>query len=224
MRNYPLPTNAELPPLPDQMPQENNAVSDGASGLGAVLDPGAGLSPRDPAVGALNPALIPPIRSLRCGCWLLNYTPVGSGLVSFDGTLRVECHDEGRTASGDLYQRRIRLFGFPPRPILGPAPNPAAGIPIFARGQYRYYVRVTELLERFTFGNSFLLRYELYRFTPPGSWANEGAFSATMTWIPAPAGYPAGNHYLEGDVRNALRHRLGANLRRGQLGGGRRPR
>lgn len=206
MRHYPLPSMAELPPLPDQIPQENDTGSDGASGLasgvGGVLNPGALLNPVNPAT-VLNPGLIPPLRSIRCGCWLLNYTPVGSGLVTFDGTLRVECHDAGRTASGDLYQRRLRLLPWPPQLVLGPPPNPAAGIPIFARAQYRDYIRVTQLLEGVTFGNGFLLRFELCRFTPPGTWAAAVPYSAQMTWIPAPAGFPAGNHYLEGDVRNA---------------------
>lgn len=203
MRHYPLPSTAELPPLPDQIPQENDTVSDGASGAGSVLNPGALLNPVNPAT-VLNPGLISsPLRSIRCGCWLLNYTPVGSGLVTYDGTLRVECHDQGRTASGDLYQRRLRLLPWPPQLVLGPAPNPAAGIPIFARAQYRDYIRVTQLLEGVTFGNGFLLRFELCRFTPPGTWAAGVPYSAQMTWIPAPAGFPAGNHYLEGDVRNA---------------------
>ena len=36
-----------------------------------------------------------------------------------------------------------------------------------------------------------------------GTWSNEGAFTAQMSWVAAPAGYPSSGDYLEGDVRNA---------------------
>src|SRR4051812_6202089 len=155
----------------------------------------------------LGPVTLPQpirIRSVRCGCWLLNYKPIGTSPVSFDGTLRVECHSAGRTASGDLYQRPIILLPNPPgppRPVLLPGPNPADGIPILSRSRYRYYLRVTQILERFTLGISFQLDFEMWRFTAPNSWTNEGAFTAQMVWIGAPSGYPSASDYLEGDVK-----------------------
>jgi hypothetical protein len=158
------------------------------------------------------PFPVPPIhlRSVRCGCYLINYSPNGSPLVRYDGTLRVECHSNGRTASGDLYQRRIiflppipQLPPGPPRPVVLPGPNPAAGIPILARNSYRYYLRVTQILEHFTVGNSFTLGFEMYRFAAPNTWTNEGAFTALMVWIPAPAGYPSSGDYLAGNVKNS---------------------
>jgi hypothetical protein len=148
-------------------------------------------------------------RSVRCGCWLINYTPSGQPLVSYDGTMRVECHRQGRTASGDLYQRRLILIpqpGLPPRPpvpVLGPAPLPSAGIPILPRNQYRYYLRITKILETFTFGTSFTLEFEMYRFTAPNAWANEGKFTAKMSWATAPAGFPSSADFLTGSVKNA---------------------
>lgn len=161
----------------------------------------------------------PPIqrRSLRCGCYLVNYKLNGSSLVMYDGTLRVECHNNGRTASGDLYQRAIILLPHIPGsprilrgPILLPGPNPAAGIPILARNRFRYYLRVTQILEWFTFGNSFTLGFEMWRFTKSagawssgGTWTNEGTFTALMTWQAAPAGYPSNGDYLAGDVKNS---------------------
>lgn len=160
-----------------------------------------------PPIGPIVPV---PIRSLRCGCWLIAYRPSGSPLVAFDGTLRVECHSAGRTASGDLYQRRTILLPappvLPPRPpmtVLLPPPSPAAGIPILARSRYRYYIRVTTLPEQFFIGNNFTLGFELYRFTAPNAWALEGARTALMTRMPAPAGFPSASDYAEGDVRNA---------------------
>jgi hypothetical protein len=69
---------------------------------------------------------------------------------------------------------------------------------------------VTQILEHFTFGNSFTLGFELHRFTKTsggwsagGTWTNEGAFTALMTWQAAPAGYPSGGDYLAGDVKNS---------------------
>ncbi len=164
-----------------------------------------------------NPLLIPPplsFRSLRCGCYLMNYTPAASPLVSYDGSLRVECHADGRTASGDLYQRPVIWLplglGRPPRPILLGGPSPAAGIPVLSRSRYRYYLRVTQLAERFVVGNSFTLGFEMWRFTKAtggwstgGTWANEGAFTARVSWQTAPPGYPSASDYLAGDVKNA---------------------
>jgi len=131
-----------------------------------------------PPVALPRPEPFPPVhlRSVRAGCWLVNYTPTGSSVVSFDGTLRVEAHSAGRTASGDLYQRPVILLPFPPgppHPILLPGPNPANGVPILSRSRYRFYLRVTQILENFTFGNSFQLGFEMWRFTAPSSWALE---------------------------------------------------
>ncbi len=148
-------------------------------------------------------------RSVRCGCWLVNYAPSGQPLVSYDGTLRVECHSQGRTASGDLYQRPVALIpqpGLPPQPptpVLLPGPNPAQGIPILARKNYRYYLRITRILEFSTTAKSFILEFEMFRFTAPNNWANEGKFTARMRWAIAPAGYPSSVDFLAGDVKNS---------------------
>ena len=166
-----------------------------------------------------------PLRSVRCGCYLINFTPTGSSLTTYDGTMRVECDGSGRTASGDLYQRPTlllptfpllpRLPGVPalpapsPRLILLAPPSPAAGIPILSRGRYRFYLRITQILETYTFGNSFTLAFERWRFTKSagawntgGTWTNEGTFTAQMSWQAAPAGYPSSGDYLEGDVKD----------------------
>jgi len=134
--------------------------------------------------------------------------------------MRVERHSAGVTASGDLYQRPtiilpplpvpipgpvppVPLPGPTPAvPLLGPPPNPALGIPIFTRSRYRYYLRITQIAEGFVFGTSFTLGFELRRFNA-GVWTNDGAFTALMTWVPAPAGYPSPGDYLTGDVKNA---------------------
>jgi hypothetical protein len=186
----------ESPPLPEPLP--------------LPAEPAVARAPDTTGPAAL-PIPFPPIRphAVRAGSWLLQYSPKGPGLVRFDGTLRVEAHSAGRTASGDLYQRRVILL--PPHlpvppfraPVLLPGPHPAHGIPVLARSRYRYYLSVTQILEHFTFGNSFQLGFEMWRFTAPNSWSSEGAFTAQMTWMSAPAGYPSAGDYLEGDVKNA---------------------
>jgi hypothetical protein len=146
-----------LPVLPDSTPLESSTSES--------------LSPTIPIP---EPQITPfHVKSLRCGCYLLNYQPNGSPLMTYDGTMRVECHSDGRTASGDLYQRPtiiLPLPGFPPQPILLPGPNPAQGIPILSRNRYRYYLRVTQILESITFQKHFTLGFELYRFAAPNTW------------------------------------------------------
>lgn len=194
----PEPIAMPHPALPQLLPLQQNSEP--------TLEP---LKP----VGPIRPIRT---RAVRCGCYLLQYTPTGSSLVTYDGTLRVQCHNNGRTASGDLYQRRTISLSpsphkFPPKPpliVLAPGPDPAAGIPILPRIRYRYYLAITQILENFTIGDSFTLGFQRWRFSPatassPASWSNDGAFTAVMTWIPAPAGYPSAGNYLEGDVKDA---------------------
>ncbi|KQV61328.1 hypothetical protein [Duganella sp. Root336D2] len=196
-------SNQMFPTLPDalEMPAPQSA---------------ADIHPHFPGPGELvNPEFIK-IKSVRPGCYLLNYTPSGIGLVTYDGTMRVEKHAGGRTASGDLYQRPVLFLPLKSalpadlaRPLLLSGPNPASGIPILSRSRYRYYLRVTKILENFTFGNSFTLGFEMWRFTKnPGAWNTGGTWSkeeltAQMTWQAAPAGFPEPSHYLAGDVKNA---------------------
>jgi len=183
----------ELPPLPELLNSGAETASDGPGlNLQSIHNPG------------FIPVLPPPlnIHALRAGCWLIAYKPNSSALTAFDGTLRVETHSAGRTASGDLYQRPIVITNFPLRVLLGAAPNPALGIPIQPRSQYRYYVRVTSLPENFYVGNSFTLGFELRRFTAPNSWALESTLTATMVRMTAPSGYPSASDYAEGDVKN----------------------
>jgi hypothetical protein len=181
-----------LPPLPEPIPIPTPAIP-------------------TPPFPSATPIPIPHFRTLREGCYLLNYTPMGSKFVIYDGTMRVDREGTNTTASGDLYQRQMIILppkpGFPPiifPPIPGPGPNPASGIPIFARKRYRYYLSVTQILEWITFGKSFTLGFKMYRFnSATAAWTDEGLFTASMTWTPAPAGYPSSGDYLTGDVKNS---------------------
>jgi hypothetical protein len=137
---------------------------------------------------------------LRHGCYVLRLTPQTLGqFVHYDGTLRVERHNfRDVTASGDLYAHR---YTFPFRR----EPEPThTKIPIFKRANYRYYMRVTRMLEGITFGNSFALGYSLYRYNQTTkTWSLDGKYTAQMTWKTAPSGYPSGTDYLTGDIKNS---------------------
>jgi hypothetical protein len=129
--------------------------------------------------------------SLRPGCYVLRYTPTGAP-PHYHGTLRVERDDVNTIASGDLYLHRRGAT----------EPDPAAGIPIFPLKQYRYYVRVTKILEGASEATRFPLGFELHRFDQKfKNFAREGAYTARMEWTAAPAGFPS--DFLRGDVRDS---------------------
>ena len=142
--------------------------------------------------------------ALRAGCYLLRVnrgTPgTGAVAVRYDGTLRVEVGEQNVLASGDLY-----VHG----PVGAPAhfvpadPDPAAGVPVFPRSRYRYYARVTELLDPSPVGDV-TLALELHRFdSASNTWSNEGRFSAVLNRAPAPLGYPGPDDFLAGELRDA---------------------
>lgn len=157
------------------------------------------------------------IRLLVQGAYFLQWLPTTSPLVRYNGTMRVERHHDGVTASGDLYSHpAFKIVRFPILKIVpNPDPSPSAGIPIFPRGNYRYYLRVTQILEWLTVANNFTLGFELYKYDPAThTWTNQGAHTAKMHFRPAPASYPSGATYLEGTLRNGA----GANLGRLRMG------
>ncbi|MGE3109062.1 MAG: hypothetical protein AB7G11_11530 [Phycisphaerales bacterium] len=213
-----------LPPLPEPIPESPFQLPDNLQPLHLER---ARLPELEVALRRF--------RSLRHGCYLIRYTPSRS-LTHYDGTMRIERHGTalfggGVTASGDLYRHRrfpiattfnrttlatsasvrtgLAAANTVMLPLLRTEPNPANGIPIFPRGDYRYYLRVTRILEQYTTSNSFTLGFERWRFNgvvrPAGTplWTNDGTFSASMEWKPAPSGYPSSGNYLEGDVKDS---------------------
>ena len=113
------------------------------------------------------------MRELRPGCYLLRYTPRRGRPRQYDGTLRVQRDGDATLASGDLYVHRP------------PNRDPTAGIPIFPIKAYRYYVRVTQILEGATTARRFTLGYELLH-RAGGQWNVVGTFRARMTWTGLP--------------------------------------
>ncbi len=205
----PAPGGPVFPPLPDPVPwPEPVPLPD------PIPNPRGPISipkvPRIPGIDVI-PRVIPrfKFKSIDCGCYLLNLN-LNNSYVTYDGTMRVECNDLNRMASGDLYQRPFSFLPFPYRPFSSLPPNPANGIPILARKNYRYYLRVTKILQFFTFSDRFTLGFEMHRYTKAlggfntgGRWTNTGYFEAEMVWRNAPQGYPTGADYLEGDVRDS---------------------
>jgi len=184
-----------LPPLPNVLPIEAPSAlpKDGPGSNEIILPPSI-------------PPWWPRLRYLNTGAWLVNYEPFNDRFA-YDGTIRIENNAQGRTASGDLYQRPGFLSPIPPRRWFNlPPPKPTDGIPIQAKSRYRYYVRVTKIDEFFSFGRTFKLDLEMYRFA--GTDKNnftftkgaDGDLTATLTWTAAPAGYPFSGDYAEGDV------------------------
>jgi hypothetical protein len=189
-----------LPPLPDVLAVRipSAPARDGSMGNEAqtiILPP------------PFPPPWWPRFHFINTGAWLVNYEPYASSFA-YDGTIRVENNAAGRTASGDLYQRPGFFIPIPPRRWFNfPPPNPADGIPIQAKSRYRYYLRVTKMEEFLLVGNSFQLGLQMYAYT--GTDKNNFSFvkepadqdvTATLTWKPAPAGYPFSGDYAEGEV------------------------
>ncbi|HKR03726.1 MAG TPA: hypothetical protein VJY62_03750 [Bacteroidia bacterium] len=111
-----------FPPLPNEIP---NTVENPDEPISRVSE-------------ALKPTSFPyfKLRGIKCGCYIINYTPANSFFVTYDGTMRVECHSAGRTASGDLYQRPVifippYIFKYPKWPLINPEikPQPSLEIP-----------------------------------------------------------------------------------------------
>jgi hypothetical protein len=155
-------------------------------------------------------------KSLKNGCYLTHFYPV-SGLPIpilkpyYLGTIRVEKKPGFVKASGDLYHRSPILSPINPiitNPVLDA--NPAAGVPSLPRNKYKYYLKITNILQGFTFSNKFTLEFEMHRYTAATqTFAFEKKVKAVMAWTTAPAGYPDAGQYLKGDVKDAANKTIG---------------
>jgi hypothetical protein len=192
----------------------SGTVTTASSGLSAPPYPGTDIPsvdaveqlvlqatmPTPPAalLPGLAPALPPTLRSVRQGCYLLRFIPLGPfptppPFVHYDGTLRVELLG-GAHWSGDLYQHTL---------LHGPEPSPAGGIPSLPIARYRYYLS-GQPLSPVTSG-ALNLSFERHLFTHvTRTWTNQGTFTATLVWVGAPAGFPDTSQYLIGLVKDPM--------------------
>ena len=204
-----------VPPLPEAFTEPQPRQQPGHRRLG-------GTGAEDTIPGLHGPPFS--FHFLRTGAYLVNYKPIGGFLpwVTYDGTIRISKEGANTTSSGDLYSRppRVPSFGSPGTIRPGPVPSPANGIPILSQSTYRYYLRITNIIEFAALGNSFTLGFQMWAFeTATNSFKPnaEGDFSAVMTWIAAPFGWPFPSDYLEGDVRNDATGAVVARLKMGRV-------
>jgi hypothetical protein len=179
----------------EEIEQQQEAVASGDAGLPIPLT-----------------ALPITLKSLRNGCYLALYYPSSSIPVIlrgyYQGTIRVEKTTSYTKASGDLYYTRpISVF---PATSGFASPNPSNGIPIFSRGSYTYYLKVTKVLQGFTLTGSFQLEFEMHRYNQTTkTFSLDKKATAKMGWTTAPAGYPDGGQYLKGEVKDSSGNTLG---------------
>ncbi len=140
-----------------------------AAGLAGAIQP---TPPPVTALDEMEADATGPLESLA-GCYLLRLEridPPGAGMdMHYDGTLRVSTADALLAVSGDLYIHRTSGSGADPK-----EPDPTAGIPIFPRGDYRFYVRgISFSLEAVSSAISF--DFELHAYDrASGAWENTG--------------------------------------------------
>lgn len=180
----------QLPRLPEAI---HDPVSTDTSTVNQPLEGSASLNSK--------------FKSLREGCYYIRFTqfsqPVNSEFLHLNGTMRVQREGFSTIASGDLYFKQTSIGQNSSSAI---EPNPASRIPIFPINKYRYYVRVTQILEESAPATGFTFKFELHRYTPrPGlpRWKKEGTYRSTMTWVPAPTGYPSDSDFLTGLVKDS---------------------
>ena len=126
---------------------------------------------------------------LADGCYLISYQPRRPLTPRYEGTIRVETKTGRLIASGDLYEHEILLNAdLEPTEFI---PDPAAGIPIFPTGSYRFYLRITNVREE---GDGFRLTFDVLRFSRSdvvffdgviSNWLTEGTSKAIMAAAPA---------------------------------------
>lgn len=194
---------SHAPDLPEEIPLHDADNTDGARDafLGPTVATATHTATLDPAHWITNRWVL---RFLKTGCYFLQWRPSDALWYRYNGTMRVERHSSGTTASGDLYLHNAFTFvnnwgsfrWFP-----NPDPSPSAGIPVFRRANYRFYLRVTQILEYFTTSNTFTMKFERRAFNASNNtWSNDGTYTAQMVFKTPPAGYPSGSIFLEGTV------------------------
>ena len=136
------------------------------------------------------------------GCYLLRLDAIGPpgtpAGVHHDGTLRIASGDGTLAVSGDLYLHRgADGQGHPVEP------DPAAGIPIFARQDYRFYVRGISLGPTAPGAATLKFVFELHAFEPDsGLWQDLGLRRTTLRPATGAGGQPVADAF-EGEVRSA---------------------
>jgi hypothetical protein len=148
-----------------------------------------------------------PIESLA-GCYLLRLDridPPGAGTdMHYDGTLRVSIADALLAVSGDLYVHRTSGTAADLK-----EPDPTAGIPIFPRGDYRFYVRGISFRPEAGVSSAINFDSELHAYDrASGAWKDMGLRRARLQSITDANGQPIEGSF-EGLVRSSSREPVG---------------
>jgi hypothetical protein len=148
-----------------------------------------------------------PIESLA-GCYLLRLDridPPGAATdMHYDGTLRVSTADALLAVSGDLYIHRTSGTTANPK-----EPDPTAGIPIFPRGDYRFYVRGISFRPEAGVTSAINFDFELHGYDrASGAWKDTGLRRARLQSVTDANGQPVEGSF-EGLVRSSSREPVG---------------
>ena len=157
---------------------------------------------------------------VREGCYRITYSPDSPGF-GYQGTLRVDGAGGTTTISGDLYRRRPVISLPVSATAFGPLTTPSAptillNIPIYARSDYRSYLKVTKVEKTpvITLGPCRLtLTVDQFDYTQPPLGSFNGSFpstpSRTLTIVLTPQTPPPGfvSSYFAGDVYEGSVHK-----------------
>lgn len=135
------------------------------------------------------------------GCYLLRLERIGPpgtpADTHYDGTLRISSGDAVLAVSGDLYIHRAANGQAPTK-----EPDPAAGIPIFPRDDYRFYIRGISLRQGGGAASALTFEFELNAFDrASGTWKDTGARRAVLAPVADTNGQPIADTF-EGLVRS----------------------
>ena len=172
-----------------------------------------GFQPTPPPVIALDDGLADASDDLATlnGCYLLRLDRIGPpGTptdVHYDGTLRISTADSALSVSGDLYVHRTANGQ-----AASKEPDPADGIPIFPRADYRLYIRGISLRQDGGAASPLAFDFELHAFDrASGTWTDTGARKAELNPVIGQNGQPVADAF-EGLVRSTSGEPVG-NLR-----------
>lgn len=159
--------------------------------------------PVPPPIATLDPTAADGTGGLErlAGCYLVRLEMIDplrpASDMHYDGTLRISTADAMLAVSGDLYVHRNPSGAARTR-----EPDPADGIPVFARTDYRFYMRGITLRAETQEPAALRLDFELYAYQEgSGTWKDAGLRSATLQPVVDGAGEPVAGSY-EGPVRS----------------------
>ena len=141
------------------------------------------------------------LSGFRSGCYYLTcmlYDPAEPGPgVELLGSLRMEVAPAGLIASGDLYVANQSW-----------RPSPSMGIPVFPRRDYRYYLRVEQIVV--ASGDEFTITLGAYAFEKRSWWLRVATWEACVRRLSGPPDYPSPCDYFAGELLDVYGSTMGS--------------